>query len=59
MDSDDILPLSCPRCQRQTPKPVRWVQENTFFTCAWCGAATLIDKDEATKLLTDLTRRER
>jgi len=58
MESGEILPLLCPRCRRQTLKPVRWVQDNTFFTCAWCGAPTLIDKDEAMKLLTELTRRD-
>lgn len=58
MESGETLPLSCPRCQRQTVKPLRWVQENTFFTCAWCGASNLIDKDEATKLFAELTRRQ-
>jgi hypothetical protein len=59
MDPDQTLPLMCPRCRRQTAKPIRWVQENTFFTCSWCGGSSLIDKDEATKLLAEITRRER
>jgi len=58
MESGETLPLTCPKCRRETLKPVRWVQENTFFTCAWCGASTLIDKDEATKRLANVTRRE-
>jgi peptide subunit release factor 1 (eRF1) len=54
-DSDD-LPLACPKCHAETRKSLRWVQENTFFTCASCGAAVLIDKDAAMKLLAELHR---
>lgn len=56
MDDSEALPLSCPKCHATTVKPVRWVQENTFFTCPSCGAAVLIDKDAAMKLLAELNR---
>lgn len=51
MDDSSELPLICPKCRQETVKPVRWVQENTFFVCAHCGATLLIDKDAAMKLL--------
>jgi len=51
---DDSLPLSCPKCRQATTKPVAWVQENTFYTCACCGNSALIDKDAAMKTLADL-----
>lgn len=47
----DTVPLSCPKCRQVTRLPIRWVQENVFYTCPWCGASVLIDKDEATKAL--------
>jgi predicted RNA-binding Zn-ribbon protein involved in translation (DUF1610 family) len=53
MDESE-LPLTCPRCRQTTTKPIRWLQENTFFTCDQCGATVLIDKDEATRLLAQL-----
>jgi predicted nucleic-acid-binding Zn-ribbon protein len=52
-DSSDV-PLSCPKCGHTTPRPMRWVQENTFVTCSECGATVLIDKDAATKLVAQL-----
>jgi DNA-directed RNA polymerase subunit RPC12/RpoP len=52
-DSSDV-PLFCPRCHEATARPVRWIQENTFFACAHCGATVLIDKDAATKALAQL-----
>ena len=54
-DSDD-LPLACPKGHAETRKSRRRVQENTFFICASCGAAVLIDKDAAMKLLAELRR---
>lgn len=54
MDDRSELPLTCPKCCQPTAKPVQWVRENTFFTCPHCGAAVLIDKDAATKLLARL-----
>jgi hypothetical protein len=56
MEQPDSVPLVCPKCHCPTEKPVRWVQENTFFTCAACGASSLIDKDEASKTLAAMTR---
>jgi DNA-directed RNA polymerase subunit RPC12/RpoP len=54
MDDSDDLPLTCPKCRASTRKPVRWVQEHTFYVCAGCGASVLIDKDAAMKLLAEL-----
>ena len=51
MDDKSELALVCSKCQCETLKPVRWVQENTFFTCGQCGANVLIDKDAAMTLL--------
>jgi hypothetical protein len=53
------LPLNCPRCNQTTLKPVEWVQQNTFFTCAHCGTAVLIDKDLAAQLLAQLELQQR
>lgn len=55
MDDSSELPLNCPKCRQSTAKPVRWLQENTFFTCMHCGASVLIDKDSATTLLAQLS----
>jgi uncharacterized C2H2 Zn-finger protein len=54
MEDDSEVPLLCPRCNEATARAVRWVQENTFFACAHCGATVLIDKDAATKALAEL-----
>jgi hypothetical protein len=54
MYDSDTLPLTCPKCQATTEKPVRWIQENTFFTCGACGASSLIDKDTAMRLLAEM-----
>jgi Zn ribbon nucleic-acid-binding protein len=51
MEDGETLPLTCPKCRRPTRKPVRWVQDNTFFDCVECGASSMIDKDEAMKIL--------
>ena len=48
------IPLVCSHCGKATPKPVEWVQENTFFTCECCSAGVLIDKDVAAKFLARL-----
>ena len=56
MEDGDNLPLSCPKCCSITPKPVRWVKENTFFTCPICAVTTLIDKDEAMRQLMEMRR---
>lgn len=56
MEDADELPLSCRKCRRITPKPVRWVQDNTFFACPFCGMAALIDQDEAMKQLIERRR---
>jgi hypothetical protein len=56
MEHPETVPLICPKCRLSTEKPVRWVQENTFFTCDQCGASSLIDKDEASKTLAAMTR---
>lgn len=59
MDDDETLPLTCPKCREVTLMPVRWVQENAFYTCRGCGASVLIDKDEAMKVLASLTHPQR
>ncbi len=53
------IPLTCPHCHRTTVKPVEWVQHNTFFTCAHCGSAAMIDKDQAAQILAQLELRQR
>jgi RNase P subunit RPR2 len=58
MAHDEILALTCPKCHRATPRSVRWVQENTFFTCSHCGNSTLIDKDAAMTALAAQQRRD-
>ena len=54
MDDGETLPVACEQCGQTTPKPVRWMQENTFYTCAACGHKARIDKDQAMKLLATL-----
>lgn len=56
MKDKSELPLVCSKCQHETIKPVRWVQDNTFFTCGQCGANVLIDKDAAMALLAQKQR---
>ena len=51
MVQGETIPLVCPKCREVTERPLRWVQENVFFTCTGCGAPVLIDKDAATKHL--------
>jgi transcription elongation factor Elf1 len=53
------IPLTCPHCGKATVKTVDWVQENTFFSCACCGTAVMIDKDTAAQLLAQLELRQR
>lgn len=53
------LPLACPHCGKATVKTVEWVQQNTFFTCASCGTAVMIDKDLAAQLLAQLELQQR
>lgn len=56
MEDGEKLPLPCAKCGRITDKSLRWIQENTFFTCSYCGTSCLIDKDAATKQLAALQR---
>lgn len=56
MDDSSGLPLVCSKCQHEMTRSVRWVQENTFFTCPQCGANVLIDKDAAMALLAQKQR---
>lgn len=51
MEDEESVPLACPKCHAVTRMPVRWVQENIFYTCRACAASVLIDKDAATKAL--------
>ena len=53
------IPLTCPHCGKTTIKTVEWVQLNTFFTCAYCATAVMIDKDTAAQLLARLELRQR
>ncbi len=51
------IELRCAACGGAVQRHLAWVQENTFFTCPQCGAAVLINKDEATKLFAEMQRR--
>jgi hypothetical protein len=53
------IPLTCQHCGKTTVKPVEWIQQNTFFTCACCAAPIMIDKDMAAQLLARLELRQR
>jgi transcription elongation factor Elf1 len=53
------IPLTCPHCGKVTVKTVDWVQQNTFFTCACCSTAVMIDKDMAAQLLAQLELAQR
>jgi hypothetical protein len=53
------IPLTCQHCGNATVKPVEWVQQNTFFTCACCATANMIDKDMAAQLLARLELSQR
>lgn len=45
------IPLTCPQCGKRNVKPVDWIQQNTFFTCAFCNTSVMIDKDHAAQVL--------
>ena len=53
------MPLTCPHCGKATVKTVDWIQHHTFFTCACCGSAVMIDKDMAAQLLAQLELAQR
>jgi transcription elongation factor Elf1 len=53
------IPLTCPHCGKATVKTVDWVQQHTFFTCACCGTAVMINKDMAAQLLAHLELAQR
>jgi predicted RNA-binding Zn-ribbon protein involved in translation (DUF1610 family) len=53
------IPLTCPHCGKTMVKTVEWVQQNTFFTCQYCGAPAMIDKDHAAQFLAEIELRER
>ena len=57
MTSD--IPLTCPHCGKTMAKTVEWVQQNTFFTCQFCGMPAMIDKDLASQFLADIELRQR
>ncbi|HET7594805.1 MAG TPA: hypothetical protein VFK49_05080 [Stellaceae bacterium] len=40
-------------------KTVEWVQQNTFFTCQFCGTPVIIDKDLAAQFLAEIELRQR
>jgi len=53
------IPLACPHCRQSTVKPVAWVQQNTFFTCDFCGSQVLIDKDRCAEMVARLELQQR
>ena len=53
------IPLTCPHCGKTMAKTVEWVQQNTFFTCQFCGTSAMIDKDVATQFLAEIELRQR
>ena len=57
MTSD--IPLTCPHCGKTMAKTVEWVQQNTFFTCQFCGTPAMIDKDVAAQFLAEIELRQR
>jgi hypothetical protein len=62
-DSDGLMtsdiPLTCPHCGKTMAKTVEWVQQNTFFTCQFCGMPAMIDKDVAAQFLAEIELRQR
>ena len=53
------IPLTCPHCHKATVKPVAWVQQNTFYTCEFCGTPVMIDKDSCAELVARLEMQQR
>jgi hypothetical protein len=53
------IPLTCPHCGKTMAKSVEWVQQNTFFTCHFCGMPAMIDKDVAAQFLAEIELRQR
>ena len=40
---DDLpIPLTCPKCSRETKKTIGWVNTHNEFTCS-CGAVITLD----------------
>ncbi len=37
--------LTCPKCSKETPKELKWLKDNTEFTCD-CGNVTVFDNNK-------------
>ncbi len=48
------IPLACPHCRQSSVKPVSWLQQNTFYTCEFCGTPVMIDKDGCAEVVAKL-----
>lgn len=53
------IPLVCPHCRQTTVKAVSWIQQNTFYTCGFCGTSVMIDKDRCAELVARMELQQR
>jgi hypothetical protein len=50
---NETLNIPCPNCQTQIPKTVRWIKDNSDFSCPSCDVHIEISKNDFIEKLTE------